>query len=77
MEVQPRRGSNWGRLTKTVDSLSNSKRGGTGFCIRICPCRASTLHEENQHQLGLRTDLTHPSCSHWHICGQHELTLLC
>jgi hypothetical protein len=43
MQVQPRSDDSPSRLTTTVGRLSDLKRGGTGFRIRIRACGASTL----------------------------------
>ena len=43
MQVQPRSDDSPSQLTTTVDRLSDLKRGGIGFRVRIRACGASTL----------------------------------
>jgi hypothetical protein len=54
MQVQPRSDDSPSRLTKSVGSLSDPKRGGSGFRIRIRACRASTLINKEALSINLR-----------------------
>lgn len=54
MQVQPCSDDNPSRLTKPVSSLSDPKRGGTGFRIRIRACGTSALINKEELSVNSR-----------------------
>jgi hypothetical protein len=62
MQVQPRSSNSPRRRTESVDSLSNPKRGRTGFRIRIRACGAGALIKE-----ALSVDSNHAMISHTRV----------
>ena len=67
MQVKPRSSDSPRRRTKSVNTLSDSKRGGTGFRIRIRACGAGALIKETLSVDSNHNDLTHPSRPYRHI----------